>query len=114
VIVSEIVQSLGLTVAAGNPGLNRTVTGGYSADLLSCVLARAKTGNVWVTLQSHVNVIAIAALLDLAAVIITEGTPIAEDVLRQANSKGVVLLSTPHPTFQIVGELVRLSINATE
>ena len=113
-IVSEIVQALDLTVVAGGSGLTRMVTGGYSADLLSCVLARAKTGNIWVTLQSHVNVIAIASLLELAAVIITEGTPIAEDVIAQANSKGVVLLSTPHMTFHIVGELVRLTINANE
>ncbi len=113
-IVREIVQALELQVVAGNAVLNRQITGGYSADLLSCVMARAKTGNAWVTLQAHPNVVAIGALLEVAAVIITEGAPIPEDVIAKANEEQVPLLSTPHTTFWIVSELARLGIKAQE
>jgi predicted transcriptional regulator len=114
VIVREIVQALGLQVVAGNAALNRQITGGYSADLLSCVMARAKTGNVWVTLQAHPNVVAIAALLEVAAVIITEGVPVPEEVIAKANAEKVPLLSTPHTTFWVVGQLTHLGLSAQE
>ena len=71
--VAEIVSALEVQVAAGGTSLHREVTGGYASDLLSCVMAGAKAGNVWVTLQAHLNVIAVAELLDLSCVIITEG-----------------------------------------
>jgi hypothetical protein len=45
---------------------------GYASDLLSCVMAGAKKGGLWVTLQAHINIVAVAALLDLSAIIITE------------------------------------------
>jgi hypothetical protein len=94
--------------------LDRGATGGYAADLLSCVIARAKTGNLWATLQAHPNVIAVASLLDLAAVIITEAAPISEEVIAKADAEGIPLLSTPHTTFWVVTELARLSIPAQE
>ncbi|HNM35780.1 MAG TPA: hypothetical protein PKI33_01895, partial [Anaerolineales bacterium] len=49
-----------------------TPKGGYTSDLLSCVMAGAKNGNIWVTLQAHMNIVAVAAMLDVSAVIITE------------------------------------------
>ena len=65
--VQDLVADLGLQVhAAGR--MEREVTGGYTSDLLSCVMAGAKAGNVWITLQAHPNVVAVASLLDLAAV----------------------------------------------
>ena len=70
-IVQELVEALELRVIS--PGdTQREVRGGYASDLLSCVMARAKVGIVWLTLQAHPNVVAVASLLDLAAVILTE------------------------------------------
>jgi predicted transcriptional regulator len=112
--VREIVQALDLQVVAGSTALNREITGGYSADLLSCVMARAQTGNVWATLQAHPNVVAVATLLELAAVIVTEGAPVPDDVIAKANAEGIPLLSTPHTTFWVVGELARLGVKAQE
>jgi predicted transcriptional regulator len=112
--VREIVQALDLKVVAGGADLSRQITGGYAGDLLSCVMARAKAGNVWTTLQAHPNVVAVAALLDLAAVIVTEGAPVAEDVRAKADAENVTLLSTPHTTFWVVGELARLGVKPQE
>ncbi len=113
-LVREMAQKLDLKVIAGSAALDRRISGGYTADLLSCVMARAKAGNVWATLQAHPNVIAVATLLELAAVIITEGAPVPGEVIAKANAEGVALLSTPHTTFWVAGELARLGVKAQE
>ena len=113
-IVREIVQALDLKVVAGSAALSRAITGGYCADMLSCVMARAKAGNIWATLQAHPNVIAVAALLELSAVVVTEGAEIPGEVIAKAEAEGIVLLSTPHTTFWLAGELVRLGVKAQE
>jgi serine kinase of HPr protein (carbohydrate metabolism regulator) len=114
VIVREIVQALDLKVVAGSAALSRAITGGYCADLLSCVMARAKAGNVWATLQAHPNVIAVASLIELTAVVVTEGTQIPDEVIAKAEAEGIVLLSTPHTSFWLAGELARLGVKAQE
>ena len=113
-IVNDIVRALNLQVVAGAAALSREITGGYSADLLSCVMARAKAGNAWVTLQAHPNVIAVATLLELAAVIVTEGAPVQDDVKAKADVEGIALLATSRTTFWVVGELARFGIQAQE
>ena len=113
-IVREIIPPLNLQVVAGHAALDKKITGGYCADMLSCVMARAKRENVWVTLQAHPNIVAVATLLELAAVIVTEGAPIADEVIAKANAENIPLLSTPHTTFWVVGELTKLGIQAQE
>jgi serine kinase of HPr protein (carbohydrate metabolism regulator) len=113
-IVNDIVRALNLQVVAGAGTVSREITGGYSADLLSCVMARAKMGNVWVTLQAHPNVLAVAVLLELAAVIISEGAPIPDELKVKADAEGIALLATPHTTFWVVSELAKLGVPAQE
>ncbi|HHX44901.1 MAG TPA: serine kinase [Chloroflexi bacterium] len=108
--VHDIATALGLQVAAGAEGLDRPVTGGYASDLLSCVMAKAGAGNAWITLQAHVNVIAVASLLDLACVIITEGMQPDAEMIARADEHRIPTLLTPHSTYHTVGELVRLGI----
>jgi hypothetical protein len=110
VIVSQIVEALGLTVAAGSQSLEREVTGGYASDLLSCVMAGAATGNLWVTLQAHPNVVAVADLLGLAGVIITEGTRADEATLSRAEERGVPILLAREATYTVVGRLVEQGV----
>lgn len=108
-LVQELVSRLGLQVIT--PGqMNRPVTGGYAADLLSCVMARARSGNVWVTLQAHPNVVAVASLLDLAAVILTEGVMPDRETVDRARENEVTLLSSPQTTFTVAGQLSALGI----
>jgi hypothetical protein len=85
-------------------------TGGYSSDLLSCVMAGAKKGNLWITLQAHLNIVAVAALNEVAAVIITENAQPDAASIAKANQQGVILLSTSELTYQINGKLWELGI----
>lgn len=110
--VEEIASALKLNVLAGKNGLQREVTGGYSSDLLSCVMAGAAAGDVWITLQAHPNVIAVADLLELACVIITEGTQPDQETLARAEEKGVPVLGSSETTFAVVARLAELGVNA--
>jgi len=86
-------------------------TGGYSSDLLSCVMAGAKKGHLWITLQAHLNIVAVAALNEVGAVIITENAqPDAASIVK-ANQQGVILLSTHQTSYEINGRLWGLGIH---
>ncbi len=106
----QILAQLPLNVKAGASGLDAEVTGGYAADLLSCAMAGAHRGHLWVTLQGHLNVIAIASLNELAAIIVTEDKPVAPDTLAKANAEGIPVLGTSMTTFEVVGRLWELGV----
>lgn len=106
--VSDIVSQLGLEVCSGAEGLNRPVEGGYTSDLLSDVMGNAEVGMVWITLQTHKNVMAIASLKELAAIILVNGQQPEEDTAEQSNLEGIPVLSTSMPTFEVSGKLFNL------
>lgn len=108
ITVKELSDKLGLTVRAGESGLDRTVTGGYASDLLSDVMGNASEGQVWVTLQTHKNVMAVASLKDLPAVILVKGLEPDPDMAKLAQEEGVPVLSTGKPAFEIIGEIYSL------
>ncbi len=85
---------------------------GYASDLLSCVMAGAKKDGLWITLQSHDNIVAVAALLELAAVIITEDAQPESSTVARAVARNITLLSTPLSTFDIVGKLWELGLRS--
>ncbi len=104
--LQEVISALNLTVLTDPKDFSAIEpTCGYSSDLLSCVMAGAPHKSIWVTLQAHSNIIAVATLLELSAVIITEGAMPDLTTLAKANEEGVILLSTSKPTFYVIGKL---------
>jgi predicted transcriptional regulator len=103
--VSEMVEKLGLTVFSGNEGLKNEISGGYVSDLLSDVMGFARENQVWITLQTHQNVLAIASLKDLAAVILVKDLQPDEETLKHSEEEGIPLLGTGMETFEIAGKL---------
>ena len=109
--LQTIVNDLHLTRLTAPTTLSGVVpAGGYASDLLSCVMAQAPRQGLWVTLQAHSNVVAVAALLDLAAVILTEGVQPDPETLAKAKAEGVMLLASERSTFVVVGRLWELGI----
>jgi predicted transcriptional regulator len=106
--VTDIVQKLDLHVFSGHEGLGREVTGGYSSDLLSNVMGNADAGTVWITIQTHRNIIAIAALKELAAVIIPSDEKPGDDTVSQSDVEGIPILGTGMAAFEINGKLYDL------
>lgn len=106
----EVVDSLGFSVLAGADDLDNDVNGGYVTDLLSCVIAGADVGDLWITLQTHVNIIAVAALKELAGIIVAEGAVVPAATLEKAETQGVVVLSSPIPIYETVKQLASLGL----
>ena len=108
--IRDIVEALPIDVLTGEDMLDRSVAGGYVADLLSCVMAGAAADNVWITLQTHANIVAVASLLGIAAIIVAEGAPVPQETLRKAQSQDMIVLSTPEPIYETVARLVELGV----
>lgn len=103
--VSELVKELNLEVFSGAAGLEREVMGGYVSDLLSDVMGNASEGDVWVTLQTHRNVVAIASLKELACVLLVSSLVPEENTVNHSNEEGIPVLGTSLSTFEIAGLL---------
>jgi hypothetical protein len=113
--IQEIIDSLQLTPLTTLKNYQAvTPTCGYASDLLSCVMAGAAHQSVWVTLQAHINIVAVASLLDLSAIIITENAQPDEATIAKANEEGINLLSTQEPTFSVVGKLWELGLHCQQ
>jgi hypothetical protein len=109
--LQEIIDKLELQVLTDPKDFSQTnPTSGYSADLLSCVMSGAKHQGIWVTLQCHNNIVAVAALLDLVAIIITEDAKPEADTITKANEEGITLLATNKRTFEVCGRLWELGL----
>ena len=106
--VKDILTILDLKVFGGSQGMNHEITGGYTSDLLSDVMGHAEKGKIWITLQTHKNVIAIASLKDLAAVILIKGLEPDTDMLAQAEEEGIPVLGTNNQAFETTGKLFNL------
>jgi hypothetical protein len=88
------------------------VNHGYTSDLLSCVMAGAPRQGIWVTLQAHTNIVAVAALLELSAIIITEDARPDPATISKANKEGITLLASKQKSFTVVGKLWEKGIRA--
>ena len=85
--VSDLVKRFNLKIFSGKNGLENEISGGYVSDLLSDVMGNAAEGEVWITLQTHQNVLAIASLKELAAVILVKDLKPEPDMLRKSTRR---------------------------
>ena len=105
--VKEIIDQLGLQ-CLNEANLDAEVSGAYASDLLSDVMGNARSGQVWITMQTHKNVSAIAALKDIPAVIIVRGGVPDDDMLEHAKEEDICILVSQDATFQVCGKLYQL------
>lgn len=109
--LNEIIDELDLQILTKPANFTDTIPqSGYVSDLLSCVMAGAKNGGLWITVQSHTNIIAVAALLELSAIIITESAQPEPNTIDKANEQDVVLLSSSLPSYVIAGRLWEMGL----
>ena len=92
------------------PSPESSIDGVYAGDLLSWVMAKAKTGNLWLTIMSNVNIVAVAALTEISAIILAEDVQCDTEVLTVANEKGINILSSPLSVYQLSVKLSNLSV----
>ncbi len=109
ITVQSVLDAVPVSVISGDD-FSQLVTGGYVSDLLSNVMGQATAGNVWITMQGHQNVVAVALLSGLAAIIITGGTKPDTAMITKAQAEGVVVLSTELSSYEIAGRMYQLGI----
>ena len=107
----DIIEKLNLEVKAGQEALDNFVTGGYVSDLLSDVIANSRKGDLWITLQIHQNIVAVATLKELAGIVLINGKEPANETVSKAGGEGVPVLVSPLTAYEIVCKLHELGIS---
>ena len=106
--LENIIKEFKLNLFTGEDHINRTVKGAYASDLLSDVMGKAREGEIWITMQTHKNIIAVSSLKDLAAILVVNGGKPDNDTLLAATSEGVVILGTDERSFTTCGKLYKM------
>ena len=104
----ELIDLLGLKALSTFE--HREVNGVFISDMLSDVMAGAKSGNVWITVQTHKNIVPAANLVDAAAIVITHGKSVPQETIELANKHDIAILLTEMQTFELVGRLYSLGL----
>ena len=108
--LEEIITKLGLEKITNFNEGERNISGAYTSDLLSDVIANSKKDNVWITLQTHLNIVAVAVLKELSAIIIIMDKEIDKDTLEKAREEKINILKTSMTAYQASGKLYELGI----
>ncbi len=108
--VKQLVEEMDLEILAGEQNIENVIKGGYTGDLLSFVMSHAKEGDLWITIQGHINSIAVATLLGMSAIVLTEGSALTEDACKKANDEGIPVLSTKISSFDLISALSKKGI----
>ena len=98
--LTETAARLGLETVAGETE-GKEWRGVYAGDLLSRAMSHVKLDNLWITIMSNANVIAVASLTEAAAVILAEGVELQPDALDAAVDNGITVLSSKHTVFEL-------------
>jgi hypothetical protein len=106
--VREMAEALGLEVMTGDVNLGEPIEAGYVSDLLSDVIANVPENSVWVTVQRHINILGVAKLRNVVAIITPRNLKVETEVVERAKVEGVALLRTGHTAFEISGRLYAL------
>lgn len=106
--IKDITEKIGLQVLSAKDSLSNEVSGGYTSDLLSDVIANSKERDIWITLQTHQNIIAVAKLKDLAGIVLVNNRKPDEETLKKAEEERVPVMLTQESAFIISGKLYSL------
>jgi len=109
--ITEAAKKIEGTLVAAKAAADREIQGGYASDLLSDVMGNSREGDVWVTLQKHVNIVAVAQLNGLAAIVLVNGRQPEPDTLARAEELGIPIISTPMQAFDAIGALYSTGVH---
>jgi hypothetical protein len=109
--LNELVEKLNLDVRSAKDNLDREISGGYASDLLSDVMANSREGNIWVTLQLHQNIIAVASMNELAGIILVNKREPEQETIAKAEEEGIVIMVSELPAFELIGRIYELGVS---
>ena len=112
--LKEIVKKLDLNVRCNADNLDVEVNNGYVSDLLSDVLANSQDNDLWITLQIHPNIVAIASMKGLSGIVIINNREPEEETIKKAQEKGVPIMVSQMTAFEMSGKLYALGLSGTK
>lgn len=102
-ILSDVAKHLGCEILTNDVNLDRDIKDGYVSDLLSDVIGNIRENSIWITIQRHINILGVAKLKDVVAIIIPRNLHIEENVIEKAKEEGVAILRDPRSAFELSG-----------
>ena len=111
--LNQIIEKLNLTVQTPSANVDVEVYSGYISDLLSDVMAHAKKGDIWITLQIHQNTVAVATLKELAGIILINGKQPALETVKKAEEEDVPILTSDATAFELICDLCKMGISGS-
>ncbi len=111
--LKDIVSNLDLEIFFGSALLERPVSGGYCGDLLSDVLANAPGGSIWITVQMHPNIAAVASLKELSGILLVNGRKPQPETMEKAEEEGIPIIGSRLPAFELAARLSRMLATGT-
>lgn len=105
--VSEVAEKLGLQIIIKGV-TEKEINGCYISDLLSDVMANSSDNEIWITLQTHPNIVAVAVIKGIPAIIMTNGRKPDPDTIKKAEAEKITIMTTPKTTFEIAGSLYNM------
>jgi serine kinase of HPr protein (carbohydrate metabolism regulator) len=103
VTLSELAKNLGCEILTGNVNLDRDIKNGYVSDLLSDVIGNIKENSIWITIQRHINILGVAKLKDVTAIIIPRSLQLEQNVIEKAIEEEIAILRDARSAFEISG-----------
>ncbi|NTW70784.1 MAG: AraC family transcriptional regulator [Eubacteriaceae bacterium] len=103
-ILKDLASLEGLKLLNEDIDLNKEIESVYIGDLLSWVMAHAGKGSAWITVQTHMNIIAVAVLLEMSCIILPENIKAEENTLARASEEGIAVFTTPLDAYKIACE----------
>ena len=107
--ISEFTEKLQLT-SLYEKDENIEIEGVYIGDLLSIVMSKAKKNYAWITIQTHLNIVAVAELLELSCIIVVENMEVAEDTLKKAKELNIPIFKTSESAYTIACRMSAMEI----
>ncbi|MBI4843427.1 MAG: hypothetical protein HY809_03775 [Nitrospirae bacterium] len=106
--LAELAEKLSLKVLTYSEGLERNISGCYVSDMLSDVMANSRKDEIWITIQTHSNILAVASLKNLSGIIIVNKREVDEETLKKAASEHVTIFSSDLTAFEAAGRIYKL------
>jgi hypothetical protein len=109
--IQGLIDITGAKLLTQGADRSREILCGYSCDLLSWVMAHGKSGMAWVTVQTHMNVVAVATLMDMTAIIVPEDIRVEADVIEKAGEEGIAILSSSKTAYELCGLMYKEGVS---
>jgi len=106
--LSELAKEIGCEILTGNVNLDQDIKDGYVSDLLSDVIGNIKENSIWITIQRHINILGVAKLKDVSAIIIPRNLQLEDNVIAKAKEEEIAILRDPRSSFELSGIIYNL------